>query len=165
MAFVETIARKFVDQVEKLVRPVGRNRMRCAARDEAFPLGIHFGLNLLTHCTTKQICFPKAVAGQNLRGLHNLFLVNKYSVGFVQHGLKQGVRIFDAFFTIFTAAKHGNIVHWTRTIERHERDDVTKIGWFHRRKRAAHAFGFQLENAYSVTPLQQFIYCGVIMRQ
>src|SRR3546814_2154880 len=50
------------------------------------------------------------------------------------------------YTTLFRSG--GDIVHRTGPIERHQRDDVFKAGGLHRRKRAAHAFGFQLEHAH-----------------
>ena len=75
------------------------------------------------------------------------------------------MRIFNILLPIFATAKHWNIVHWTRAVQRHKRDNVPKVGRLHRRERAPHAFGFQLEYAHGVATLQQFVHSRVIMRQ
>src|SRR3546814_10440683 len=65
------------------------------------------------------------------------------------------MRIFDLLPPVLARAEGGDIVHRTGPIERHQRDDVFKAGGLHRRKRAAHAFGFQLEHAHRLAALKQ----------
>ena len=165
MALVETIACKFVDQIEQFIRAVRRNVMRRAPRNKTPALRVHFRLHFFAHRTAQQICFTEAIASEYLRGLHYLFLIDENPVGFVQYRLKQMMRIFDGFFTVLPPSEHRNIVHRARTIKRHQRDDITEIGWFNRRQRAPHPFGFKLEHPDRLAALEQFIHGGIIMRQ
>src|SRR3546814_2515819 len=50
-------------------------------------------------------------------------------------------------------------------IERDERDDVAEIGRLHRRKRAPHPFGFELEHPDRLAALEQRIDFLVIPRE
>src|SRR3546814_3262047 len=75
------------------------------------------------------------------------------------------MRIFDLLPPVLARAEGGDIVHRTGPIERHQRDDVFKAGGLHRRKRAAHAFGFQLEHAHRLAALKQLIDLWVIPGQ
>ena len=96
VALVETVARELVDHVEQLVG-LGRRDLvvRRAALDEDRALGIHLRLDLLAHRAAQQVGFAERVAGEHLRGLHHLFLVDEDAVGFGEDAFEQRVRIFD----------------------------------------------------------------------
>ena len=159
---VEAIAGKLVDQVEQLVR-LGRLDVALGtALDEAQALGVHFRLDLLAHGAAQKVGVAKRVAGQDLRGLHHLFLIDEDAIGFFEDRLQQDVRIFNLFLAVLAAPEHRDIVHRAGTIERHQRDDVAEIGRAHRGQRLAHAFGFQLEHADRVAALEQFIDLGIV---
>ncbi len=70
--------------------------------------------------------------------------------------------IFNLLLPVLAAPEHGDIVHRTGPIERHERDDVAEIGRTHGGQRLAHPFRFQLEHAHRVAPLEQIINGAVI---
>ena len=117
MALVETIACKFVDQVEQLICTVWWNRVCCAATDKPLALRIHFRLDFFAHRAAKQIGFTQTIASKNLRCLHNLFLIDKYPICLMEHRLKQRVGILNGFLPIFAAAKHWNIIHRPGPVE------------------------------------------------
>jgi hypothetical protein len=58
---------------------------------------------------------------------------------------------------VLAVPEQRDIVHRPGTVERHQRDDVAEIGRPHRRQRAPHPFGFQLEHADRVAALEQGI--------
>src|SRR3546814_16422159 len=66
--------------------------------------------------------------------------------------------IFNGFRSIFTTAKHRNVVHRSRTVEGDQRDNVTKVCWLYLSQRLAHSFRFQLEHADRVAPFQKVVY-------
>src|SRR3546814_3474182 len=70
--------------------------------------------------------------------------------------------IFNGFRSIFTTAKHRNVVHRSRTVEGDQRDNVTKVCWLYLSQRLAHSFRFQLEHADRVAPFQKVVYRPIV---
>ena len=96
VAFIEAIARKLVDQVEQLVRLRRWNLVVFGATlYENCPLRIHFRFDFLTHRAAQLIRAAKRIACENLRGLHDLFLINENAISFGKDRLKQNMGIFD----------------------------------------------------------------------
>ena len=62
-----------------------------AALDEGRALGVHLRLDLLAHRAPQQVRAAERVAGEDLRGLHDLFLVDEDPVGFLQDAFEQRV--------------------------------------------------------------------------
>jgi hypothetical protein len=90
MALVEAIARELVDQIEQLVRRLGVDViMFAAALHEGIALRVHLGLDLLAHRAAQQIRAAKAVAGEDLRRLHHLFLIDENAIGFGENAFEQ----------------------------------------------------------------------------
>ena len=163
---VEAVAGELVDQVEQLVRLLGLDaRFALAAVDEALALRVHLGLDLLAHRAAQQVGVAERVARQDLRGLHHLFLIDEDAVGLGKDAFELGVRVLDAFEPVLAPAEQRDVVHRAWPIERDERDDVAEIGRLHRRQRAPHAFGFELEHADGVAALEQFIDLFVLPRE
>ena len=158
VALVEAISGEFVDQVEQLVRLLRLDpRNLLATIDEALALGVHFRLHLLAHGPAQQVGIAQRIARQHLRRLHHLFLIDENAVGFGKNAFQLRVRIFDRFGAVLAAPEQRYIVHWTGPIKRNQRDDIAEIGGLHRRQRAPHPFGFQLEHAHRVAALKQAI--------
>ena len=155
MTFVETIAGKFVDQVKQFVGLVAVQAVFGGTCHESFALDIHFRLDFFAHGPAQQICFTERIASDDLRGLHDLFLIDENPVGFLQNVLQQGMRIGDFNTTVLAVSEERNIVHRTRSIEGNQSDNITKIGGLDRCQRPPHAFRFQLEHAHSVATLEQ----------
>ena len=166
VALVEAVARELVDQVEQLVG-LGRRDvvMLLAAGDEDRALLVHLRLDLLAHRAAQQVGAAERVAGQDLRGLHHLFLIDEDAVGLGQDAFEQRMRIFDRLGALLAAAEARDIVHRARAVERDERDDVAEIGRPHRRQRAPHPFRFELEHADRVAALEQLEHAGIVHRQ
>ena len=134
MALVEAIAGELVDQIKQLVGLGWFDlRMLLTAGDEARALGIHFGLDLLAHGAAQKVGIAERVARQDLRGLHDLFLVNEDPVGLGQDTFELGVRILDGFAAVLAATEQRDVVHRARAVERDERDNVAEVGRLHRR--------------------------------
>ena len=164
--FVEPVPGKLVDQIEQLIG-LGRldARHQLAAIDKAQPLRIHLGLHLLAHGAAQQVGVAQRIAGEDLRCLHHLFLIDEDPVSLRQNHAQLFVRIFNRFRPILATAKQGNIVHRSRPIQRDQRDDVAKIGRLHRGQRPPHAFGIQLEHPHRIAPLQQGVHILVVPGQ
>ena len=162
MALVEAIAGELVDQVEQLIGLGRGDGVDGGALDEARALRIHLGLDLLAHRAAKEIGLPKAVAGEHLRRLHHLFLVDEDAVGLGQHLLKHRVRVSERHPAVLAVAEQRDIVHRAGAVERNQRDNVAECGRANRRQRAAHAFGFELEYPDGVAALKQVVDCGIV---
>src|SRR3546814_3412627 len=65
------------------------------------------------------------------------------AIGFRKNTGQQFMWIFNGFRSIFTTAKHRNVVHRSRTVEGDQRDNVTKVCWLYLSQRLAHSFRFQ----------------------
>ena len=131
---------------------------RCALR-------VHLRLDLLAHRAAQQVGLAEAVAGEHLRRLHHLFLVDEDAVGFLEHAFEHRVRVSELGAAVLAVAEHRDVVHRARPVERDERDDVAERGRAHRRERAPHAFGFELEHADRVAALEQFVDLRIVPRR
>ena len=166
VALVEAIAGELVDQVEQFVRlGLGDAVHLGAALDEDRALRVHLRLDLLAHRAAQQIGAAEREAGEDLRRLHHLFLVDEDAVGLGQDRFEQVVRIDDRLGALLAAAEARDIVHRAGAVERDERDDVAEIGRAHRAQRAAHALRFELEHADRVALLEQFVDRLVVPQQ
>ena len=166
VALVEAVAGELVDQVEQLVGlGLPDSRDLAAAVDEARALRVHFRLHLLAHGPAQQVGIAERIAGKDLRGLHHLFLIDEDAVGFSKDARQLFMRVFDAFQPVLALAEQRDVVHRAGPVQRNQGDDVAEIGRLHRRERAPHAFGFELEHPHRVTRLQQFVDVLVVPRQ
>ena len=96
VALVEAVAGELVDQVEQLVGLGCRDVVvRSAALDEGRALGVHLRLDLLAHRSPQQVGAAERVAGEHLRRLHHLFLIDEDPVGLLEDAFEERVRIFD----------------------------------------------------------------------
>ena len=128
VAFVEAIACELVDQVEQLVGfDFVDIVVRLATIDEPLALRIHFSLYLLTHRAAQQVGITQRIAGEHLRGLHHLFLIDDDAVSLGQNAFEFGVRVLDRLQPILAAAEQRNIVHWPRAVQRADGDDVAEV--------------------------------------
>ena len=77
MRFIEAVAREFLQQVEDLVGLGGRDAVGIRATlHEGLALQDHLLELLFAHGPTEQVGSPEGVAGQDLRRLHHLLLIN-----------------------------------------------------------------------------------------
>ena len=93
MALVEAVVGEFREQVEDFVGLGARSTPRAdGAADEALALRVHLRLDLLAHGAAQHVGLAERIAGQHLRDLHHLFLVDDDAEGFLQDRLERGWR-------------------------------------------------------------------------
>jgi hypothetical protein len=64
------------------------------AFDEVLALRLHLRTDLLAHGATEQIGLAERIAGEDLRGLHHLFLIDDDAIGLFQDRLELGMDVF-----------------------------------------------------------------------
>ena len=166
MRFVEAVAGKFFEQIENLVRLGFRNVVLfLATLDENGALLRHLLGLFLAHGAPQQIGAAEGVAGQHLRSLHHLLLVNQNAVGLAGDRLEQWMFVFDFYFAVAPFDEFGDEIHRAGTIERDERRDMFDRIDLKLPAQVAHPAGFQLENAERVRLVQQVVRSGVLERQ
>ena len=166
MRLIETVAREFLQQVEDLVGLGGRDAVGVRAPlHEGLTLQDHLLELLFAHGPTEQISSSEGVAGQDLRRLHHLLLINQNPVGFAGDGLQQGMGIDDLLFTVASLDEIRDQVHRTRPVERDECGDVLDRVNFELLAQVAHAPGLQLEHPQGLGVVQQVVGLGVVERQ
>ena len=82
VGLVEAVACEFRYKIKDIASFFRVNATLNGAVTEAAPLLVHLFLDLLAHGAPQDVCFPKAVAGHDLRDLHHLLLVDDHAVGF-----------------------------------------------------------------------------------
>ena len=147
MRFVEAVARELRHEIEDHDRVGIFDAALHRAVDEALALRIHLRLDLLAHGAAQQIGFPERIAGERLRDLHHLLLVDDDAVGLLQDRLEQRVEIVDMLLAVLAAIVERDVVHRARAIERDEGDEVLQPVGLHADQRAPHALPFHLEHA------------------
>ena len=166
MRLVETVAREFLEQVEDLVGLGGRDAVGVrASLHEGFALLHHLLELLLAHGPAQQVGAAEGVAGQDLRRLHDLLLINQNAIGLAGDGLQQCMGIEDLLLAMPPLDEVRNQVHRTRTVERDECGDVLDRGDLELLAQVAHAPGFQLEHAEGLGVVEQVVGLGVVERQ
>src|SRR3954469_17639924 len=81
VALVEAVVGELGEEVEDLARLRLREAALDRARDEALALRVHLGLDLLAHGAAQEVRLAERVAGEQLRHLHHLFLVDDDAEG------------------------------------------------------------------------------------
>ena len=165
VALVEAVFGEALEQVED---GVGLRLVRCrsldAAGDETLALRLHLLPDLLAHGAAQQVGFAERVAGEDLRRLHHLLLVDDDAEGLLQHRLQLGVDVVGRLQSMLARAIGRDVRHRTGTIERDQRDDVLEAVRLHVEQRAAHARAFQLEHADGFGARQQAVGLLVVER-
>ena len=165
MALVEAIAGESGDLVENLRRLATVNAVIRGALHKGIALGVHLGLDLLTHRPAQHIRPAESVASQNLRRPLHLFLIDHDAKGFGQHRLQLRVHVIGIFLAMLTGDVFGDIGHRPRPIQRNQRDDVLETVGPQFFEGVAHARAFQLEDTNGVTAAKQFKGLGVVQGQ
>ena len=166
MRLVETVASEFLEQIENLVGLglVDIVELGCSLDEFVTVLG-HFLDLLLAHRAAQQISAAERVAGEQLRGLHDLFLVDQHAIGLFADRLQQRMIILDFHLAMPALDEIGDQVHRSRTIERHQRRDM-----FHRANlelfaEIAHSSRFQLEHTDGIGLVEKVVGLGVVERK
>ena len=152
VALVEAVARELVDLVEDRGGPVLLDAVLLRAFDEARPLGVHLGLDLLAHGTAQQVGAAQRIAAQHLRDLHDLLLVDHDAVGLLQDPFEQRMQVVRLLLAVLALDVARDVLHRARPIERHDGDDVLEAVGLQAAQHVAHAVAFQLEHARPYRP-------------
>ena len=97
-----------------------------STRNKDLALLDHFLGFLFTHRTAQQVRTTQRIACTELCRLHHLFLIHHDAIGGFQHTLKQRMQIFK-LTAMHTVDKVWNQVHWARTVQGNERDNLFKL--------------------------------------
>ena len=141
--------------------------MPCSAAPATKPraLRVHLGLDLLAHGAAQQIGFAERIAGEILRDLHHLLLIDDDAVGLLQDRLEARGGDIRALLAVLARAIGRDIRHRPRTVERDQRDNILEAVRPHVDQRAPHALTFHLEHADHVAARQHVVGLGVVERQ
>ena len=148
VALVESIVGEAFQQLENHFCLRLLNPALDAARHETAALLLHLAANLLSHGAPQQICFAERVTGQQLRRLHDLFLIDDDAERFAQHRLQLGMNVIRLLQTVLARAIGRDIRHRARPVERDQGDDILETIGPHIEQRPPHALTFQLEDAH-----------------
>ena len=169
MRLVEAVAGELLHQVED-VRGLSLGHAACdrAADEDRALLGHFLGL-LLAHRLAQQVGAAESVAGEDLRDLHHLFLVQDDPVGLGQHRLQVRVQVVDRPAGRLVLAGDEVIDHARfqrpRAEQRHQRDDVLEAVRLQAADQILHAARFELEHRRRAPGLQQRVGRGIVHRQ
>ena len=108
--------------------------------------------------------WPSVIAGEDLRGLHHLFLIDDDAEGLLQDGFELGVDVVRLLHVVLARAIGRDVRHRAGPIERDQRDDVLEAVGPHVEQRAPHARAFQLEHADRFRARQQVVGFLVVKR-
>ena len=157
MRFVEPVAGELGHQFEDVVCLVRRHPLCHGARDEPLLLLIHLRFDLLAHGPPQQVRLAEGISGEHLGDLHHLLLVDHDAVGLFQYGLDEGMQAVGKLLAPLAGDETGNVVHRSRTVERHDGDDVLDAVGVHLAKHVAHSRAFQLEHADRIALAQHLV--------
>ena len=129
------------------------------ARDEAVALGVHLRLDLLAHGAAQKVGVAERVAGEDLRHLHHLFLVDDDRRRFRAAPARAWGADTSLLVVLVLAelarAINRDIRHRAGAIERHQGDQVLEAVGLHLHQRLAHARAFHLEHADGLAPAER----------
>ena len=133
-------------------------------------LGHFFGL-FLAHGAAQHISTTQRVSSQHLRDLHDLFLVDNYTVSRTQHRLQRlmlkfCIRVGHLGSTVLAIDEiiHHARLQWTGPEQCHQRDNILKTVRFHPLDQIFHSPGFKLKHRSRFCTPHQSIGCRVIQR-
>ena len=132
---------------------------RHRAVDEDGALLRHLLGLLLAHGAAQQVGAAERVAGQHLRDLHDLLLVQDHAVGRLQDRLQVRVQVVDgaagaAVLAVDEVLHHARLQR-ARAEQRHQRDDVLEAVRLQPLDQVLHAARFELEHGGGLAALQQ----------
>ena len=164
MALVESVIGEFRQQIENLVGLRLGQAVVDRALHEATALRVHLRLDLLAHGAAEHVGFAERIAGQDLRDLHHLFLIDDDAEGLFEDLLQFRVDVVRLLLPGLHRAIARNIGHGTRPVERDQRDDVLESVGAHLDERLAHAGAFELEHADRLAATKHLVSLFVIER-
>ena len=126
---VKAVAGEFFESIENFVGDFGGDVVEFGGSIAEFDaLFAHLFLVLLSHGAAEQVGTSEGVAGEDLGGLHDLFLVNEDPVGFLGHFIQERVRCLDLGFAVFAFDVIGDEIHRAWPIEGENGVDIFDIG-------------------------------------
>ena len=94
VALVEAVFGETLQQIEDRIGMRALDAALGRAFDEILALRLHLRADLLAHGAAQQIGLAERIAGEDLRGLHHLFLIDDDAVGLFQDRLELGMDVF-----------------------------------------------------------------------
>jgi len=128
VGFVKSVSAELFNQVEQFSGSLLRNLIFYCSLHKALPMPGHDFDNLFAHGLAQVIGLSHGIVCQIGGNLHNLFLINDHSIGFLEDGFEFRHHVYHCFFSVLA----GHIIvnhsafHRTGTIEGHQRDDIIK---------------------------------------
>ncbi len=167
-AVVDRVA--FVKAVMGKSFPLGKDGFSNFRADAALNSPIHkffvvfldFFFFLFRDRRAEVIRFTRRVSRQCHRSLHDLLLVNGQAEGILEDGFQTFVQVCDRRFAMHAVDINRNVLHWTRTEQRHHGDDVIEAVWLHLHDVSRHAVAFHLEHANGMARTNVFVSLRVI---
>ncbi len=167
MALIKTVGRESLHQIEDLVGELVRHAVPGAALDEpAALLGHDFGL-LLPHRAAQQVCPAQRVAGEHLRDLHHLLLVDDDPVGVLENRLQERMRVGDPLAAVLAVDEdvHHPAVERPGAVEGAGGDDVLEDVGLELPHHLGEAARLHLEHARRVAARDDLVGLLVVERQ
>ena len=131
MRFVKAIVCEFFEKIENLTRLFGLYPVFGGTFFKFWTFGVHRLFDFFTHRATQQVRTTQRIPRHDLRDLHHLFLINDDPLGFFQNVINQGMNGFTLFLAVLYVAIGWNIFHRTRSVQRHQRNNIFDTGRFH----------------------------------
>ena len=125
--------------------------------DEALALLVHLGADLLAHGAAQKVGFAERIAGQLLRDLHHLFLVDDDALRLGDQMVDLRMDRGDLLLAMLAGIVGRDVLHRARPVERDQRDDVLDAVGLHADQRLAHAGTFHLEHADHLAARQHLV--------
>ena len=147
MALVEAVVGELRQEIEDLVGLRPGQAALDGAVDEPGALGVHLLLNLLAHRPAQHVGFAQRIAGERLRDLHHLFLIDDDPEGLAQHRLDHRMDRVRLLVAELARAIGWDVGHRSGAVEGDQRDDVLETVGPHFDEGLAHARAFHLEHA------------------
>ena len=129
------------------------------------PLLRHLLLDLLAHGAAEQIGLAEREAGQDLRDLHHLLLVDDHAIGLFQDRLDRGMQIVGLLAPVLAVDVAVDVVHRPRPIEGDDGDDVLEAVGLQLAQGVAHARTFELEHADRIAARQERVTRSIVERK
>ena len=165
MRFVEAVLREFCASIEDRFGVAMADTALDRSGDETVALRRHLLAVFLAHRAAQDIGLAEAVAGEVARDLLDLLLIGDDAVGRLQDRLELRMQVIGALVAELSRAIGRDIRHRSRTIQRHQHDQIFKAVGAHVDKRAPHALTFHLEHADRFTARQHLVGLGIVERQ
>jgi hypothetical protein len=167
VALVEAVPREVLEETEDALRLFLRDAVLQRPFDKDALLLRHLLGLLLAHRAAEQIGAAERVAGELLRDLHHLLLVDDDAVGRLQELVDERVEREDRRLPVFPL--HEVVVHprahRSRPVEGDGGDDVLEAVGLEAAEEALHPVGLELEDALRLPRREELVGQRVVHRQ